>query len=417
MATIGRFPPFGKRFFRRIRKLLGPGHFGHFWRLAIAIAALPGRRSLSRMRALHRDYRTRQAIAHFLNHADWDAPDLLWRKALDTLNQLGFRPGDTLYVILDDTQQRKFGRVMQAVSKLFLHAERYYANGHTILAGCLFYRGVLIPCAVRLWANKAFCAASQDERHDSDRIAFRTLTQLAADVIGAADLPKDCRVIALFDSYYLCPAVVKACAARSWDYISVAKKNRNFYPGGRTNDKRKLGSYGVQALHKEGKWLEVKGKRQKVTQKKGRLSKAGWINLVFSQRPGQKKWVALASNRKDWDAATILGHYFQRWPVELLFKMSKQHLGLGDYQVLRYRGVERYLHLVRIAYLLLTHLALDEPDVQAAIKRERSELRLPSVPHLQQHLRHLLWEEAVRSLSRSRRYHPFVVKLRAIMIF
>ena len=36
MATIGRFPPFGKRFFRRIRKLLGPGHFGHFWRLAIA---------------------------------------------------------------------------------------------------------------------------------------------------------------------------------------------------------------------------------------------------------------------------------------------------------------------------------------------------------------------------------------------
>jgi hypothetical protein len=41
-----------------------------------------------------------------------------------------------------------------------------------------------------------------------------------------------------------------------------------------------------------------------------------------------------------------------------LFKMSKQHLGLGDYQVLRYRGVERYLHLVMIAYLLLTHLAL-----------------------------------------------------------
>ena len=107
MATIGRFPPFGKRFFRRIRKSLGPGHFGHFWRLAMAIAALPGRRSLARMRALHRDDRTRQAIAPFLNHADWDAPDLLWRKALDTLHQLGFRPGATLYVILDDTQQRK----------------------------------------------------------------------------------------------------------------------------------------------------------------------------------------------------------------------------------------------------------------------------------------------------------------------
>jgi hypothetical protein len=416
MPTIGRFPPFGKRFFRRVRKALGCGRFGHFWRLAVAIASMPGRRSIARVRSLHRGYRTRQAIAHFLNHADWDAPGLLWGKALDTLHQLGFRTGDTLYFILDDTQQRKYGRLMQAVSKLFLHAQRYYANGHTILVGCLLYRGVLIPCAVRLWASKQSCASSHNERHQRDRISFTTLTQMAADVVGQAALPEGCRVIALFDSYYLCPAVVKACEARSWDYISVAKKNRNFYPGGRTNDKRKLGQYGGHVLAKEGKWLEVKGKRQKVTQKKGRLSRAGWLNLVFSQRPRQKGWVALASNRKDWDAATVLGHYFQRWPVELLFKMSKQHLGLGDYQVLRYRGVERYLHLVMIAYLLLTHLALDWPDAKAALKG-RSELRLPSVPELQQHLRHLLWQEAVDSIGRSRRYRPFVAKLESIMMF
>jgi SRSO17 transposase len=417
MPTIGRFPPFGKRFFRRIRKRLGCGHFGHFWRLAIALASMPGRKSIARMRTLHRGYRTRQAIAYFLNHADWDAPALLWAKATDTLNQLGFRPGDTLYFILDDTQQRKYGKLMQAVSKLFLHAERYYANGHTILAGCLFYKGVLIPCAVRLWASKQSCQDSQNQRRQSDRISFTTLTQMAADMIGAATLLAGCRVIGLFDSYYLCPAVVKACRARDWDYISVAKKNRNFYPGGRTNDKRKLTQYGTQALHKGGKWLEVKGKRQKVVQKKGKLSRGGWINLVFSQRPRQKKWVALATNRKDWDAATILGHYFQRWPVELLFKMSKQHLGLGDYQILRYTGVERYLHLVMIACLLLTHLALDLPDAKAAIKEGRSELRLPSVPDLQQHLRHLLWREAVDSFGRSRRYCSFVAKLEAIMMF
>jgi hypothetical protein len=415
MPTIGRFPPFGKRYFRRVRKLLGPGHFGHFWRLAVAIASMPGRRSLTRMRRLHRDYRTRQAIAYFLNHADWNAPELLRLKALDTLNQLGFRPGDTLHFILDDTQQRKHGLVMAAVSKLFLHAEHYYAKAHIILAACFFFRGVLIPCAVRLWAPDKFCQDSQNERHAHDRVTFVKLTELAAEVIRDAALPPDCRVISLFDSYYLCPAVTKATRARNWDLISVAKKNRNFYPGGRSNDKRRLGTYGGEVLGKHGKWLEVKGKRQKVTQRKGNLSKAGRVNVVFSQRPGQKKWVALVSNRLDWDAATILGHYFQRWPVELLFKMSKQHLGLGDYQVLGYTGVVRYLHLVMIAYLLLTHLALDEPDVKAAIAR-RSELRLPSVPELQQHLRGLLWEEAFASLDRSRRYHPFVAKVRSIIM-
>jgi hypothetical protein len=416
MPTIGRFPPFGKRFFRRVRKVLGCGHFEHFWRLAMSIACMTGRRSLTRIRSFNRDYRTRQAIAYFLNHADWEAPELLWRKATDTLHELGYRKGDTLYFILDDTQQRKRGRIMDAVSKLFMHAERYFTRGHTILAGCLLYRGVLIPCAVRVWANKDFCKTSQTEWHEADRLDFVTLTQMAGDIISSAPLPKDSKVIALFDSYYLCPAVTKACASRLWDFISVAKKNRNFYPGGRTNDKRILGEYGSKVLAKEGKWLEVKGKKQKVVQKKGRLSKAGWVNVVFSQRPGEKKWVALVSNRKDWDAATILGNYFLRWPIELLFKMSKQELGLGDYQVLRYRGVERYLHLVMIAYLLLTHLVLHEPDAQAAIK-QRSALRLPSVAHQQVLLRNLLWDDALTQLGRSARNSPVVAKLRAILMF
>jgi SRSO17 transposase len=416
MPTIGRFPKFGKRYFRPIRKILGAGHFGHFWRLALAIASMPGRRSIARMRSLNRNYRTRQAIAYFLNLADWDAPQLLRHKALETLTQLGFRPGDTLYFILDDTQQRKFGHLMQAVSKLFLHAEKCYANGHTILAACLFYRGVLIPYAIRLWASQKACAESQKQRLDQDRINFVKLTQLAAEVIAFAEMPKDCRVISLFDSYYLCPKVVKACQSREWDYVSVAKKNRSFFPGGKNSDKRNLGKYGGQILDKDGKWLEVKGKRQKVAHRQGRLSRGGWVKLVLSQRPGEKKWVALVSNRRDWDMATILGHYFQRWPVELLFKMSKQELGLGDYQVLRYRGVVRYLHLVMFAYLLLTHLGLDEPDAKAAIE-QRGELRLPSVPQLQQLLRRLLWDHTVASLGRSGRCQRFAAKLRDLIMF
>ena len=34
---------------------------------------------------------TRQAIAHFLTQAEWDAPELLWQKAQQILKQLGLR--------------------------------------------------------------------------------------------------------------------------------------------------------------------------------------------------------------------------------------------------------------------------------------------------------------------------------------
>ena len=87
----------------------------------------------------------------------------------------------------------------------------------------------------------------------------------------------------------------------------------------------------------------------------------------------------------------------------------------GDFHSVSPGIAVRYLHLVMIAYLLLTHLGFDEPDAKAAIA-QRSELRLPSVPELQQHLRGLLWEEAFASLDRSRRYHPFVAKLRSIIM-
>ena len=52
-----------------------------------------------------------------------------------------------------------------------------------------------------------------------------------------------------------------------------------------------------------------------------------------------------------------VGALLKSLAIEVLFKATKQNLGLGDYQFLRYRAVERYLHLVMIAHLLLTHLA------------------------------------------------------------
>jgi hypothetical protein len=107
-----------------------------------------GRRKVKRILCDQR--RTRQAISHFLTQAEWNAPELLRLKALGTLAQLGFRPREALYLVLDDTQKRKRGKRMAAVSKSFLRAEITCAHGHTILGRLLVYRGVVIPYAVRL---------------------------------------------------------------------------------------------------------------------------------------------------------------------------------------------------------------------------------------------------------------------------
>jgi SRSO17 transposase len=413
MPKITRFPPFGKRFFRLARKLIGSCQFQHFWRMVIAVAGMQGRRSLKRIEDLTGKQRTRQAIAHFLSRAEWDAPQVLWQTALDTLQKLGYRPGDTIHMILDDTQKRKRGKRMDAVSKIFLHAEKVYANGHTLLGAALVYRNVVIPCVVRLWAARARCQEGL-EAEPGKSLEFRKLTQLAADVIDEAQqhLPTAKRIV-LFDAYDLCPAITQACARTQSRYIGVAKKNRNFAPDGRPRDRRKLSQYGANVLERDGKATAVRGKKHRLAERVGWLSKGGRVKLVFSRRPGEKAWVALATNEPRWSAKTIVDHYLTRWGIEVLFKMSKQYLGLGDYQLLEYRGVVRYLHLVLIAYLLLTHLAL-AADAKACAERHKP-LRLPSIPQLQETLRGQLWDDLITHLETGKKTRVAAQKIKDLI--
>ena len=411
MPKITTFPFFAKRFFRRARQLVGRCSFAHLWRVVIALASLQGRRSLSALAEALGGYRSRQAIAYFLSQAQWDAPGLLRQTAWQTLLRLGFRSGDPLYAVLDDTQKRKRGKLMAAVSKIFLHAERVYARGHTILGCVLLYRGVLIPYAVSLWASQQACRDSQQEEDPADRLSFRKLTGLAQDALLSLDLPQGVKPVVLFDSYYLCPAVAGVCTVLGWPFVSVAKKNRNFAPDGRPRDKRKLGEYGRNLLVRRGRRCVVHGLEHRVAERVGRLSKAGRVKLVVSQRKGDRGWVVLVTNQPEWDARKVLETYRRRWAIEVLWKQSKQEMGLGDYQMLRYRGVVRYLHLVLIACLLLTHLGLSEPDVKAELKA-KGELRLPSLAQLQTRLRGLLWEDVFKRWSEGKRYRAAAKKLR-----
>lgn len=411
MPKITTFPFFAKRFFRQARKMVGRCSFAHLWRVVIAIASLRGRRSLSALAAAGGGYCCRQALSYFLSEALWDAPDLLRQTALRTLRQLGFRWGDPLFVVLDDTQKRKRGKLMAAVSKIFLHAEKTYARGHTILGCVLVYRGVIIPYALDLWASQEACRHSQREEDPADRLTFRKLTSRAQDLLLTLRLPDGVKPTVLFDSYYLCPALTVVCSALGWPYVSVAKKNRNFAPDGRPRDKRKLSKYGRNLLSRCGKRCVVGGRRHRVAQRLGNLSKAGRVKLVVSQREGDRAWVVLVTNQLNWGVKEVLEQYRQRWRIEVLWKQSKQEMGMGDYQMLRYRGVVRYLHLVLIAYLLLTHLGLDEPDVKAELKAKGT-LRLPGLGQLQAKARSLLWEDVFQRWSLGKRYRAAAQKLR-----
>ena len=145
------------------------------------------------------------------------------------------------------------------------------------------------------------------------------------------------------------------------------------------------------------------------------MSKLGRVNLAFSRRSGERCWIIIATNNLRYGAKTLIEHYRNRWPIEILFKMSKQHLGLGDYQILRYTAVVRYRHLVMIAHHLLPHLAY-ESSGEKERPHGRDALRLRSIGQMQMVLRAKLFEDCTKSLEEGSRYAGVGKQLRKLLV-
>ena len=94
---------------------------------------------------------------------------------------------------------------------------------------------------------------------------------------------------------------------------------------------------------------------------------------------------------------TIVADYLKRWSIETLIKDEKQHLGLGDYRVKRYRAVVRHLHLVDCDYACLTHVGIKTHRAQGQNKSKKV-LRLEPISKLKDRMLRILWRENVKDV-------------------
>ena len=283
---------------------------------------------------------------------------------------------------------------MQAVGKIHHHASGKYCMGHTIIKACLFYRGVTIPLGSWLYVKKEHAKALE--------VPFKKLTELAGQIILDADIPDKFDVTVLFDAFYLCPAVVNACKKRKWRYIGVSKSNRWLTV---KSVKHKIGKYGKNILSRTGRWYSIKGLRKtssyKLAQRIGTMNKLGQVKVVFSKRRNDRTVIALVTNDISLSMKKVVSHYLKRWAIEVMIKEQKQHLGLGDYRVLRYRAIVRHLCLVDSAYACLTHVGLNDQHAQGHKNNTRNMLHLPPISHLKTRMHQIIWRQEVQNVIKA----------------
>lgn len=392
MFKIVRFPKNLESFFDSLESQFHWGHFEYFRTLVLLVVIAWGRRNISSLYR-HLDSRNqphRSRFNNFLNVSRWSPQVTLQLKAHELLALLNPQKGDIIELILDDSKKQKRGKKMEAVSWIHDPVSGRSIKGHQYVTAVLRFRGHVIPWGVRLYLKKEDAALLGQ--------TFKKTTQLAADLIDEFTPPEGVQVCVLFDSYYLCPTVVKVCRKKGYRFVSTLKSNRNLYKNGR---KLKVGAYG-HSLFGRG------GKKSCRVQKAGSWADytyvdAGWIkvsdlgqlHVIFSRKNRDKKVLGIVTDDPKMSTGQMIRMYDERWSIEVFFKDGKQLLGLGQYQNVSMEAAVTHLHLVCFAYALLTHIAIAGEGAKA---KRKSAVRL-STADLQNEARRIVWENLAEHLK------------------
>jgi SRSO17 transposase len=388
MFRIIRVPRALDKFFRPLEPHFHWNHFAYFHLLVVTIACMWGRRNVAKVCRYVEAPCHRTRLNNFFLVERWDPAAVLRQKAQELLRSLHPQPGETIYLVIDDSKTAKRGQCMDAVAKMKDPVTDTYIQGHQYVCALLVYRDQVIPWGIRLYAKPQHAKALG--------ISFRKTTELAAHLIREFKAPAGVKVMVLFDAYYLCQTVVQACRAQGFRFASTLKGNRSLFKPGW---KLKAGHYSKNLFRRRRTTSLVLTKPYGSV--RYRYVDAGWLkvctlgplHVVCSRKGSARQILALVTDAAELAAAGLIQTYEVRWTVELFFKDSKQLLGLGHYQNRSYGAAVTHLHLVCLAYALLTHLRLARHGAQG--QRTRKKAVTWSTAAVQDHLRGLLWDDLV----------------------
>jgi len=409
MFKIVLIPSKLKSFFNPLQTQFLFNHFEHFQILVLLIAFSWGRRNIATLYR-HLDSRNqphRSRFNNFLNVGRCDYAVVVQLTASELLTMLNPAKGDTIDFIIDDSKKQKRGKNMEAVGWIRDPLTGKSIRGHQFVTAIIRFKGHNIPFGIRLYVKKEDCRSLGHN--------FKKTTQLAAELISEFNPPEGVTVRVLFDSYYLCPVVVKACRMKAFHFVSVLKNNRNLFKNGR---KLKTGKYAKNVFAKHNK------KTLCICKSNGNVKytyvDAGWMDIgglgrlhvIFSRKNADRRILGLVTDDPKLSACQIIRAYDERWSIEVFFKDTKQLLGLGQYQNVSMEAAVTHLHLVCLAYALLTHVAISREGA----KGKRKPVAHMSTAELQNEVRRMAWNDLTEHLKQFKTGDQIVKELQRLLI-
>lgn len=301
-------------------------------------------------------------IHHFISNSNWDT-DKFTDKMIDVIKaDKHLAPMPTGWLVIDDVIIEKFGKKMEKVGKLYDHSEGRYLNYAHCLVQLSYIdaRGIGYPLKTELYIKKDIL----DEKD-----IFKTKNEIAEELVLWAKRKGILFQGVLFDGWYLNDNLTEYIENIGKTWISRMKSNRIINFKGKNISVK---DYAENHIN-ESELMELSIKRKNVSRKfryhskcfKVKSLKNKKVRLVFISEYDEKKkqWSELtifATNQITWHTDKIIKSYLLRWSIETFFRDSKQHLGLGDYQMRKINGIKRHWSLVSLAYVFLIKMRVSD---------------------------------------------------------
>ena len=324
--------------------------YRHFQAYIIGLLIYVGSRNLAGLSRAIPDGKSASSLYRFVATMDWDEEqvehirwEMLNRRTRRALQAAG-RQGKMVPVFLaiDDSLVEKSGQHMAGVDYHYAHSKGRTVLGHVWVTGHLVVLGQSYPVSWRLYQRQASCEAQG--------IPFASKPELAQAILRCFVPLPNTQTYVLTDSWYPSQDLLTVCQQRGLALISAVKSDRKFRALGHNLQVRQW----VQTLPKRAfDLVTVNTRAYKVWAATGRLSSGHDVRLVVNRVVGQQGWRYLVSTDLSLSAQTIISYYLARWEVENFYRVAKQSLGWGDYQMRDLLAIERHVQLMVVAHAFL----------------------------------------------------------------
>ena len=302
----------------------------------------------------------RTSISHFLSDGKWDSEKLrnvLRERICGHIYHKAETEELPIFISVDDTvnpkkkPSGKAGHPMEDGSFVYSHLLGKVVWGHQALA------------AILSAGDMSLCHTLELRREEKGGKIQQTI-----DVAGSLPIAER-PAYALMDSWYTCPKVIDAFAAKGFHTIGALKVNRIIYPIGIGIS---IADFAENCIQKSDASLVTVGlKKYWVYRYEGKLNEIdnAVVLITYPEETfgNPKALRAFICTDTELDSQTILEYYSKRWNIEVFFKQVKNILGFGGYQIRSSKGIERFWLILS---LTVFYLVTDRNKALGAAARE-----------------------------------------------